>query len=97
MSDMDISCSVDAGLPNIIGILDSPSAVKGLFNIVPTNSSVTGAFSAEYTKKKSFGDASTTANFATKFNLNASLYNPIYGNSESVNPTSLTTGWFIRF
>lgn len=29
--------------------------------------------------------------------FDASRCSSIYGNSESVNPTSLTTGWFIKF
>ena len=81
----------EAGLPNITG-----SFYRKTFTNDTTTTHMTGAF----TMDGSFWDASVTPSGANKdangiVNFNASLSNPIYGNSTTVQPQSVKVLYYI--
>lgn len=82
MSDMDIGCSVDAGLPNITGYVGTHAEQSSgvFYSVNPGHSTLHNIYTNPW-----------------GLYFDASRCSAIYGNSESVNPTSLTTGWFIKF
>lgn len=86
MSDTDIVCSVDAGLPNITGTLGSMTGRMA---------SMSGAFEAggNFTLQKN-GSTNGSQNCAS---LNASKSSAIYGKSSTVTPLSMSTFYFIKF
>jgi microcystin-dependent protein len=91
----------DAGLPNITGQLNlgqhvvATDATRDRFTTPGTN----GAFS-KITTTGLYSTVSsatgTTGTLASAMNMNASLSNPIYGNSDTVQPPALTTRYIIK-
>ena len=85
------SISIEAGLPNITGGFRphggnglSVRDLSGAFSARPNGSSVTG-----------IGGNTGTGNIGANFN--ASLSNPIYDNSDTVTPLSLTTKIVLKY
>lgn len=81
---------IEAGLPNIIASATVTSAV-GL--VSKTHSTVSGAFttSGEYSNQPQGSTATRGANL----DFNASLSNPIYGNSDTVQPQAIKVLYYI--
>lgn len=76
----------EAGLPNITGRLDQPSVYQG--GVV-----VNGAF---YRNGVGGGSAASANGNSYRVEFDASLSNPIYGNSTTVQPNALTTRYIIK-
>ena len=74
-------------MPNINGTF------IGLFTSVG-DSNWTGAFSADKITYKRAGGEVSTGGHAT---FDASLSNPVYGNSDTVTPLSLTSKFYIKY
>lgn len=84
---------IEAGLPNVSG--ESVLVMKSLA------SSPTGVFSSTYTDNKRYNinviaDGNAGESWAD-IRFRASDSNPIYGNSDTVQPPSLTTRWYIKY
>ncbi len=79
----------DAGLPNITGSQETGHSL-GLFG--PEG---TGAFR----KHSSYGGsvAGASGSYSKGFTFDASLSNPIYGNSTTVQPPSMLVNYFIKY
>lgn len=76
--------SVEAGLPNITGKLVGGVVASGPFN---KTSSENNRVSTNTSSKL----------FISYYDLDVSLSNPTYGNSETVTPKSLTTFMLIKY
>ena len=88
------------GLPNITG------RVESMGNSLTTQINIDASFtatnaSAIYTTdsegKTTGGAGLANATVTNSFNIDASLSNPIYGNSDTVTPLSLSTKFFIKY
>lgn len=86
---------MDAGLPNIRGKLSTGSSWQSCRSLPPLSSS--GAFSTSSTKSYD-RHGGTGINDVTQsyIEFDASRYNSIYGNSNTVQPASYTVYYIIR-
>ena len=82
---------LSAGLPNIEGDINQ---YIGTTELDPDNVEVTGAFSASATNGN--GDAGRGQYANVLINFDASLSNPIYGNSDTVQPPSIVGLWVVK-
>lgn len=84
---------VEAGLPNITGLLRATAVSSGALLI----QEATGAFSAgDETQGGSGGHiASTSGNYYVDINIDASQSNAIYGNSNTVQPQAIKVLYYI--
>ena len=73
---------IEAGLPNITGYFDPYFVVAG------ENKKVTGAFANNSTVATNLAGCSTANCARSNLDFDASLSNPIYGNSDTVQPPS---------
>jgi microcystin-dependent protein len=82
------------GLPNIEGYIQSSGLSIG--NNSSASSSHSGALKGENYDQKSTNGVSQNTYYMSKISLDASLSNPIYGASNTVQPYSLTTRFIIK-
>lgn len=81
----------EAGLPNIEGQIGNESDSHAIFY----NSTISGAFEANK-KAKLAGGGSSSGEWYAKALFDASRSNPIYGNSDTVQPPALTMVYIIK-
>ena len=83
-----------AGLPNITGSLELVNSSYTMFlGHIESN----GALSANYeTRYRISAQSQTDANYTSKISIDASDSNAIYGNSQTVQPPSLTVKYIIK-
>lgn len=79
---------MNAGLPNITGIINQ--------YFTTANGDADGPFLLEG-YKKFYATPNGTSQGLNTLNFNASLSNPIYGNSTTVTPLSLKSNFFLKF
>ena len=84
---------MEAGLPNIEGNF------KSVFTVAKDNGTdTTGALQSPYSKSNgNFGDLKSEPAWGHGFRFNASLSNPVYGNSEMVTPLSQSTLYILKY
>lgn len=91
----------EAGLPNIesmVGKEINDPLSGSLMYIAEGENIGSGAFGLKYRNVNYFDTAGqNTANLATKLTFDASKSNPIYGNSDTVQPNSLTLKYLIKY
>lgn len=75
----ELGALIEAGLPNITGSVHGNAS----------NWVVEGAFNIKTGSTSNLGISSTTSAVITNFLIDASLSNPIYGNSETVQPQTI--------
>lgn len=85
---ISVLCSVEAGICNATGDCSG-------FHVFNTRPSV-GALYSRNGWNESIGNARGTGTY-THIYLDLSLSNPIYGNSETVTPESMSCKFFIRY
>ena len=82
----------EAGLPNIVGSFGNISANNGYMIF----QRAVGAFVGKDDSKKGYEGNPSTLDGSKTIVFNASLCSPIYGNSETVQPPSVTVRYFIK-
>lgn len=88
----DVGSNLDAGLPNIEGQVTPGAPGKYL-----SMSTYNGAFTYKDTGiSRGEAGASITLGNYTGLKFNASLSNPIYGNSDTVQPESIVGIWLVK-
>ena len=84
---------MEAGLPNIEGVFKSTFTVAR-----DKGTDTTGAFQSPYSKSTGYyGGTAGDSSWGYGFKFNASLSNPIYGNSEMVAPLSQSTLYILKY
>jgi len=84
-----------AGLPNIEGSLHSSSSLW-IVNMPPAGSTESGALSVTRGSVKDFSGTSSTVNWPTDLNFDASQANAIYGASDTVQPPAACVKFIIK-
>ena len=84
----NLGMTVSAGLPNITG--DARGSIKGDI------SGFNGAFTRAYTSGTSYSYGGGSYGLNNAFGFDASLSNPIYGNSNTVQPEAIQYPYFIQ-
>lgn len=91
LTDDKLGKSYNAGLPNITGNWNRASDR----NIIGRDDNLTGAFiKTQIGTYKTFGDSSGSY-LGGDLTFNASLSNPIYGNSDTVQPNAVALRYFV--
>lgn len=78
---------IEAGLPNITGMITRDTVSNTQPIIVPEDVNLSGSFYS--TKLNKTGPSYGTTNYSTNLGFDASLSNPIYGNSDTVQPPAV--------
>ena len=87
----EVGSFLEAGLPNIEGsITGSDYSLFSASNI--TNRGALAASGGNYTSS----GTSSASTYKDKLTINASLSNPIYGNSDTVQPLSIVGMWLVK-
>ena len=89
----EVGSYLKAGLPNITGSAESTGGTD-----VASLENTTGAYTSEEGSFKPHGSSTNTKydGLSHMFTFNASLSNPIYGNSDTVQPPSIVGMWLVK-
>lgn len=89
----EVGSYLAAGLPNITGSAQSTGG-----NDTASFENTTGAYTSEEGSFKPHGSSTNTKydGLSHMFTFNASLSNPIYGNSDTVQPPSIVGMWLVK-
>lgn len=88
---------VEAGLPNITGKIDASNQGINAESFGETYAQITGVFEGIYGYQSATVDASVGGTMLRGFNFDASRSNPIYGNSNTVQPPAIKVRVYTRY